>query len=82
MVRKKTANLPTGHVSSLLFICALLPALLFKGPQIEFFTITQIVLVIWLGWIFLHSYNSGLRIPRTALALCLTLFWLWLALSL
>lgn len=82
MVRKKTANLPTVHVSSLLFICALLPALLFKGPQIEFFAITQIVLVIWLGWIFLHSYNSGLRIPRTALALCLTLFWLWLALSL
>ena len=82
MIRKKTSNLPAVHVSSLLFICALLPALLFKGPQIEFFTITQIVLVIWLGWIFLHSYNSGLRIPRTALALCLTLFWLWLALSL
>ena len=81
MIRKKTTSLPAVHVSSLLFICALLPALLFKGPQIEFFAITQIVLVFWLGWIFLHSY-SGLSIPRTALALCLTLFWLWLALSL
>ena len=82
MVRKKTASLPAVHVSSLLFICALLPALLFKGPQIEFFAITQIVLVIWLGWIVLHSHGSGLRIPKTSLALCLTLFWLWLALSL
>lgn len=82
MVRKKTTSLPAVHVSSLLFICALLPALLFKGPQIEFFAVTQIVLVIWLGWIVLHSHDSGLRIPRTSLALCLTLFWLWLALSL
>ncbi len=82
MVRKKTASLPAVHVSSLLFICALLPALLFKGPQIEFFAITQIVLVIWLGWVVLQSHGSGLRIPKTSLALCLTLFWLWLALSL
>lgn len=82
MTRTKTAVLPAVHVSSLLFICALLPALLFKGPQIEFFAITQIVLVLWLGWIFLHSHKSGLRIPRTSLALSLTLFWLWLALSL
>jgi O-antigen ligase len=82
VVRKKTTSLPAVHVSSLLFICALFPALLFKGPQIELFAITQIVLVIWLGWIVLHSHDSGLRIPKTALGLCLTLFWLWLALSL
>ncbi|GAB4508656.1 MAG: hypothetical protein Tsb0026_07630 [Sulfuricaulis sp.] len=82
MIRKKTTNLPSVQVSSLLFICALLPALLFKGPQIEFFVITQMVLVIWLGWIVLHSHGTGLRIPKTALALCLALFWLWLALSL
>lgn len=82
MTRKKTTSLPAVHVSSLLFICALLPALLFKGPQIEFFAITQIILVLWLGWIVLHSHDSGLRIPKTSVALCLTLFWLWLALSL
>ena len=82
MVRKKTTSLPAVHVSSLLFICALFPALLFKGPQIELFAITQVVLVIWLGWIVLRSHDSGLRIPKTSLALCLTLFWLWLALSL
>jgi O-antigen ligase len=82
VVRKKTTSLPAVHASSLLFICALLPALLFKGPQIEFFAITQIVLVIWAGWIVLYSHDSGLRIPRTSLALCLTLFWSWLALSL
>lgn len=82
MVRKKTTSLPAVQVSSLLFICALLPALLFKGPQIEFFAVTQIVLVMWLGWIVLQSHGPGLRIPKTSLALCLTLFWLWLALSL
>ncbi|MGA9032239.1 MAG: O-antigen ligase family protein [Sulfuricaulis sp.] len=82
MLKRKTLNLPAVHVSSLLFICALFPALLFKGPQIEFFAVTQILLVMWLGWVVLKSYGSGISIPKTALALCLSLFWLWLAISL
>src|SRR3989338_4190922 len=82
VTRKKTFSTPAAHVSSLLFICALLPALLFKGPQIEFFAITQMLLAIWLGRIILQSYGPGLPVPKTALALCLTLFWLWLAVSL
>ena len=82
MIGKKTYRLPAVHVSSLLFVCAFLPALLFKGPQIEFFAITQIILMLWLGWIVLHAYESGLPVPRTPLALCLTLFWAWLAMSL
>ena len=82
VIKSKAPGLPGVHVSSLLFICALLPALLFKGQQIEFFAISQMVLMIWAGWIFLQAYNPGLRIPKTSLALCLTLFWLWLALSL
>lgn len=80
--RKTTLSTPAVHASSLLFICALLPALLFKGPQLEFFAITQIALVIWFGRIVLQTHDSGLHIPKTALALCLTLFWLWLAISL
>lgn len=82
MIGKKTLNLPTVHSDSLLFISALLPALLFKGPQLEFFAITQIVLMIWLGKITLQSYARGFFIPKTALVLCLTSFWTWLALSL
>lgn len=82
MPRKKSISLPAVHSSTLLFICALLPALLFKGPNIEFFAITQIVLVMWLGLVVLRSYDSGIRIPKSTLALCLTFFWLWLALSL
>ena len=82
VIKSKTHSLPTVHVSSLLFICALFPALLFKGPQIEFFAVTQILLVMWLGWVVLQSHGSGLSVPKTALALCLTLFWLWLAISL
>jgi len=81
-IKEKRFSPPAIHFSSLLFVCALLPALLFKGPQIEFFAITQIVLVIWLGWIALQSRDTGLQIPKTGLALCLTLFWLWLAVSL
>lgn len=81
-VKRKTPGLPTVHFSSLLFICALLPALLFKGPQIEFFSITQIVLMIWLGWVVWRSYDQGIVLPKTGLALSLTLFWLWLAVSL
>ncbi|HEY5683413.1 MAG TPA: O-antigen ligase family protein, partial [Sulfuricaulis sp.] len=80
--RRKTANLPSVHASTLFFICALMPALLFKGPQIEFFAITQVVLMLWLGWVVRRSHGSGLHIPKTPLAISLTLFWLWLALSL
>src|SRR3990172_2250069 len=82
VIGKNTFSAPAVHVSSLLFICALLPALLFKGPQIEYFAVTQILLAIWLGRIMLQSYGPGLPVPKTALALCLTLFWLWLGLSL
>lgn len=82
VVNRKNPGLPTVHFSSLLFICALLPALLFKGPQIEFFSIAQIVLVIWFGWLIWRSYDHGIVFPRTGLALSLTLFWLWLAVSL
>lgn len=82
VAREKRFILPAVHFSSLLFICALLPALLFKGPQIELFAITQIMLAIWIGWIALQSYGTGLSIPKTGMALCLTLFWLWLAISL
>jgi len=81
-IEEKSFSPPAIHLSSLLFICALLPALLFKGPQLEFFAITQIVLVIWLGWIALRSRDTGLQIPKTGLALCLTLLWAWLAVSL
>jgi len=80
--KKKIPSLPAVHFSSLLFVCALLPALLFKGPQIEFFAITQIVLVIWLGWAAWRSYDRGIVLPKTGLALSLTLYWLWLAVSL
>lgn len=82
VTKRKNFDPPTVHFSSLLFICALMPALLFKGPQIEFFAVTQIILVLWMGWIALRSYDKGFILPKTALALCLTLFWLWLAISL
>ncbi|HYA38814.1 MAG TPA: O-antigen ligase family protein [Candidatus Methylomirabilis sp.] len=77
----KGPTLPTLHISSLLFVCALLPAILFKGPQLEIFAIAQIMLAIACGWALWQSYDSGLILPKTALALTLTLFWAWLAAS-
>jgi hypothetical protein len=37
---------------------------MFKGPQFEYFAITQVLLVIWLGWIALQSSEAGLSIPK------------------
>lgn len=76
-----TAGLVPYPVNALLFIGALLPALFFKGPQLEFFALTHILLTGWLARILWFSYPQGLTVPRTSLALALTLFWGWLALS-
>ena len=82
VIRKNAFRMPSVQISTLLFVCALLPALLFKGPQFEYFAITQVLLVVWLGTVVLQTYEAGLSIPKTPLALCLTLFWIWLAVSL
>jgi len=61
-VAGKGPTLPTLHISSLLFVCALLPARLFKGPQLEFFAIAQIALAIWLrlgAVAILRSWREG-----------------------
>jgi hypothetical protein len=64
VIRKNAFRMPSVQISTLLFVCALLPALMFKGPQFEYFAITQVLLVIWLGWIALQSYEAGLSIPK------------------
>ena len=64
VIGKNAFRIPSIQISTLLFVCALLPALMFKGPQFEYFAITQVLLVIWLGWIALQSYEAGLSIPK------------------
>ena len=46
VIRKNAFRIPSIQISTLLFVCALLPALMFKGPQFEYFAITQVLLVI------------------------------------
>ena len=68
-------------LSSLLFCGALVASLLFNGSKYEFLAISQILLLSVFLVIVLTSYERGIKIPRTFLALSVTLFWFWLALS-
>lgn len=68
-------------LSSLFFCGALVASLLFNGSKYEFLAISQILLLSVFLVTGLTSYERGIKIPRTFLALSVTLFWSWLALS-
>jgi O-antigen ligase/tetratricopeptide (TPR) repeat protein len=68
-------------LSSLLFCGALVASLFFNGSEFEFLAVSQILLLSVFLVIILTSYNRGIKISRTFLALSVTLFWSWLALS-
>jgi len=70
-----------ASVYPVLIVGALLPALFFKGPQIEWFVLSQTVLIVWIGCVSLQLYRSGWQLPKSGLAFLLSLWWLWLALS-
>lgn len=68
-------------VYGVLFGGALVASLFFNGTYIEYFSVTMgllCLLVLTVAW---RAYPDVLRLPRTALALLLTLFWVWLALG-
>ncbi|MDO9372205.1 MAG: O-antigen ligase family protein [Gammaproteobacteria bacterium] len=48
----------------------------------ECFTASLALLNLWLACVLWQSYTHGLHFPKTGLTLSLTLFWLWLGLSL
>lgn len=68
--------------SAVLVAGALGLAVFYQGPQIPLLAGAQFLLVAWIALSFVHSYSSGMKIPITALSVSLTLFWLWLAVSL
>lgn len=80
--RESTSSLPTTALNATLFIAALLPALFFKGPQIELFALAQIFLMLWLWRTLLKAYPAGLQVPVTPMALLIALFWVYLGVSL
>lgn len=67
---------------ALLLVGALVASLFFNGTYIEYFSLTLALLSLLALTMVWRAYDEVLRVPRTALALLLTLFWGWLALGL
>ena len=74
---------PLGPAANAFCIAAALAlAVFFHGPQMILLAGAQALLVVWFALALARNYRSGIVIPRTALALWLTLFWAWLGVSL
>lgn len=61
-----------GTLSLLLFIHRL---------PIAFLFIAQTLLLVWFIRASIQSYKNGFQIPISSVTLCLTLFWIWLGIS-
>lgn len=68
-------------VFSLLLGGALVASLFFNGTYIEYFSVTMGLLSLLALTVVWRTYPDALRLPRSALAVLLTLFWAWLALG-
>ena len=66
---------------ALLFGAAAVASLFFNGMRIEYFALSLFILFMLLYVILWRGYSRGLQIPKTPLAIALTLFWLWLAVT-
>ncbi|NIR27986.1 MAG: hypothetical protein GWN84_01345 [Gammaproteobacteria bacterium] len=69
-------HLPAG------FLCAALAlALGDQGGDVTYLGLSQAVLIVWGGYALARQAPDTIRLPATPLLSCLTLFWLWLGLS-
>lgn len=66
---------------ALLFGLAFSASLFFNGVRIEYFAIAMGLLLILLLSALWRGYDQGLKIPKTSLAIALSLFWAWLAIT-
>lgn len=57
-------------------------AVFYHGPQMPLLAGAQFLLVTWIALSLSNSYRDGIRVPLTPVSATLTLFWLWLAVSL
>lgn len=57
-------------------------AVFFHGDDIRWLVGVQLLLLAWAALVLARSYHAGLSFPLTPLSVSLTLFWLWLAISL
>lgn len=65
-----------------LYGLALVLSLFFNGSHIQAFSLTFLTVSLLALLTVARGYGAGLTVPKTALALTLTLFWAWLAATL
>lgn len=69
-------------ISALFVACALDLAVFYHGPQIPLLAGAQFLLIAWLALSLACSYESGVRLLLTPMSITLTLFRMWLGISL
>src|SRR3989338_10730469 len=77
--RAKPFIYPT--ITASVFAWAFAASLFFNGVRIEYFALSLFILFLLLYVVLWRGYFRGLQIPKTPLAITLTLFWLWLAVT-
>jgi O-antigen ligase len=81
--RADSANVSrVAQISALLVAGALGLAVFYYGPQFALLAGAQFLLVTWIALSLACCYEDGVRLPFTPVSLSLTLFWLWLGISL
>jgi len=70
-----------GVLVACLFFEALASALFFQGFYTEFFGLSLALLILWLACALWQGSRRGFQIPKTGVVLWLTLFWVWLGIS-
>ncbi len=77
--RAKPFIYPT--ITASVFALAFAASLFFNGMRIEYFALSLFILFLLLYVVLWRGYSRGLQIPKTPLAIALTLFWSWLAVT-
>lgn len=67
--------------NALVFASAFSASLFFNGMRIEYFALSLFILFLLLYPVLWRGYSLGLQIPKTPLAVTVTLFWAWLAIT-
>jgi O-antigen ligase len=70
-----------ARAAALLIAAAVSLAVFYHGPQLALLAGVQTLLIVWLAFSSARSYAS-IRLPLTPLSVSLSLFWLWLAITL
>lgn len=68
-------------MAALVFALTFAASLFFNGVRIEYFALSLFILFLLLYVVLWRGYSRGLQTPKTPLAITLTLFWSWLAVT-